>query len=364
MQSVAARPETVKPALPGSTLTAGSPQPAGRSGSQETWKQLLAEAIRDAGELCRVLGLPEEIATEAEAARGGFPLLVPRGFVARMKPGDPRDPLLMQVLPVAAEAVRPPGYGADPLAEQGQMAAPALVQKYSHRALLLATAGCAVNCRYCFRRSFPYADAGVHQAGLAAALEAISADPQLEEVILSGGDPLLLDDDRLGHLLAQLEAIPHVSRLRIHTRLPVVLPERVTERLTAMLNSSRLQPVVVVHSNHAAELDASVSVALRRFSEAGVMLFNQSVLLAGVNDSTAALVDLSLRLIACRVTPYYLHLLDRVNGAAHFEVDEVRAVELHESLKRRLPGYAVPRLVREIPGEPAKTWIPDRVCEG
>ena len=357
MQSVAARPETVKPAMPGSTLTPAGTEAADRPLPPETWKQLLAEAIRDPAELCRILGLPEAFASEARASAGGFPLLVPRGFVARMQPGDPHDPLLRQVLPLAAELQNPPGYGPDPLSEQGKMAAPALVQKYSHRALLLAAAGCAVNCRYCFRRSFPYGEAGVSQAGLAAAVEAIAADAQLEEVILSGGDPLLLDDDRVAQLVAQLEAIPHVMRLRIHSRLPVVLPERVTERLVAILAGSRLQPVVVLHANHAAELDTSVAAACSRLAAGGVMLFNQAVLLAGVNDAPQTLVDLSLRLVACRVTPYYLHLLDRVNGASHFEVDEANALALHAALKKRLPGYAVPRLVREIPGEPSKTWI-------
>lgn len=357
MQSVAARPETVKPAHPGTAATSAGPGARGDGLVDEPWKRSLAEAIRDAGELCRLLGLSEEVATAARDAQGDFPLLVPRGFVGRMQPGDPSDPLLVQVLPVAAERERPAGFGPDPLAEQGRLAAPSLVQKYVGRALLLAAGGCAVNCRYCFRRSFPYAEAGVSQAGLAAAVAAIAADDTLEEVILSGGDPLLLDDSRLGDLVSELEAIPHVARLRIHTRLPIVLPERVTGRLVELLAKSRLTPVVVVHANHAAELDETVAGALARLTSGGVMLFNQSVLLAGVNDSVETLSALSLRLIACRVTPYYLHLLDRVNGAAHFEVQQSRTVALHDALKRRLPGYAVPKLVREIPGEPSKTWI-------
>jgi EF-P beta-lysylation protein EpmB len=321
------------------------------------WKQLLAEAVRDAGELCRMLGLSEQVAREAAAAQGGFPLLVPRGFVARMQPGDPRDPLLLQVLPVADEQAVQPGYGPDPLHERGQLTAPGLVQKYAGRALLLAAGGCAVNCRYCFRRSFPYGESGVNQAGLADAVAAIAADPSLDEVILSGGDPLLLDDERLDRLIKQFEAIPQLARLRIHSRLPIVLPERITGRLVEILSESRLTPVVVVHANHAAELDASVAGVMRRLAAAGVMLFNQSVLLAGVNDSDESLVALSRRLIECRVAPYYLHLLDRVQGAAHFEVDEREAVGLHEALKRQLPGYAVPKLVREIPGSASKTWI-------
>ncbi len=334
----------------------GSEPAAGRFG-EATWKQLLAEAVRDAGELCSLLGLSDEYASEAAAAQADFPLLVPRGFVARMRHGDPRDPLLLQVLPVAAEQGPQPGFGPDPLAEQGRLTAPGLVRKYAGRALLLAAGGCAVNCRYCFRRGFPYAESGVTQAGLAEAVAAIAGDASLNEVILSGGDPLLLDDQRLSQLICQLEAIPHLTRLRIHSRLPIVLPERVTGRLQEILADSRLTPVVVVHANHAAELDATVAEAMKRLAAAGAMLFNQSVLLAGINDTVESLAALSLRLLDCRVAPYYLHLLDRVQGAAHFEVDELRAVALHETLKRQLPGYAVPKLVREIPGEASKTWI-------
>jgi EF-P beta-lysylation protein EpmB len=357
MQSVAAQPQTVKPALPVSMSAAdGGAAAAGRVRG-ECWKQLLAEAIRDAGELCRMLGLSEQVAREAAAAQADFPLLVPRGFVARMRPGDPCDPLLRQVLPVADEQRPQPGFGPDPLDEQARLTAPALVQKYAGRALLLAAGGCAVNCRYCFRRSFPYGESGVHQAGLAEAVAAIAADPSIDEVLLSGGDPLLLDDDRLNRLVEQFEAIPQLSRLRIHSRLPIVLPERVTGRLVEILSTSRLTPVVVVHANHASELDASVASGMRRLAAAGVLLFNQSVLLAGVNDSADSLAALSLRLLDCRVIPYYLHLLDRVQGAAHFEVDERKAVGLHEALKRQLPGYAVPKLVREIPGSLSKTWI-------
>lgn len=361
MQSVAAPPQTVKPALPVSTSTspavAATPAAAGDPAEDRRWKTLLADAVRDAGELCRVLGLPEHLATAARAAQGDFPLLVPRGFLSRMKPGDPQDPLLLQVLPQAAEGEPQPGYVVDPLAEQGKLAAPAVVHKYTGRALLLAAGGCAVNCRYCFRRSFPYSEAGVGQAGLAEAIEAIARDQSLEEVILSGGDPLLLDDDRLSSLLGQLEAVPHLRRVRIHSRLPIVLPERITARLATRLAGSRLTPVMVVHANHPAELDATVAAAALRLVTAGVLVFNQAVLLAGVNDQVDTLAALSLRLVECRIVPYYLHLLDRVVGAAHFATDDAHGVALHAELKTRLPGYAVPRLVREIPGEPSKTWI-------
>jgi len=317
----------------------------------------LAEAVRDPEELCRLLHLDSAVAATAKQSHGGFPLLVPRGFVARMEPGNRFDPLLLQVLPVAEELVQRADYSADPLAEQESLRAPGLVQKYAGRALLLATGACAINCRYCFRRSFPYGENGATQAGMAAAVEAIASDSTISEVILSGGDPLLLDDDRLGRLVDSLAAIPTLRRLRIHSRLPIVLPSRITERLVEILARSRLTAVLVVHANHAAELDASVAGAVRRLSAGGTLLLNQSVLLRGVNDSVAALAELSERLVDLGILPYYLHLLDRVQGAAHFDLPWKNAAALHKNLRDLLPGYAVPRLVREVPGEPAKVWL-------
>lgn len=323
-------------------------------GHREAWQRELSGAVRDVGELCALLGLSP---VDLPAAASQFPLLVPRTFVARMRPRDPRDPLLLQVLPTAAEDQDVAGFTSDPLHEREALAAPGLVHKYAGRALLLAAAGCAVNCRYCFRREFPYAESGATRAGLEAALGAIAADTSLSEVILSGGDPLLLDDDRLGELVERIEALPHVRRLRIHTRLPIVLPSRVTDALAGILRSTRLACVVVVHANHPAELDASVAAAAERLAAARAVLLNQAVLLAGVNDSADVLAELSERLVELGVVPYYLHLLDRVRGTAHFEVGEERARDLLDALRRRLPGYAVPRLAREVPGEPAKVWI-------
>ena len=323
-------------------------------GHREPWQRELSGAVRDVGELCALLGLSP---VDLPAAASQFPLLVPRTFVARMRPRDPRDPLLLQVLPTAAEDQDVAGFTSDPLHEREALAAPGLVHKYAGRALLLAAAGCAVNCRYCFRREFPYAESGATRAGLEAALGAIAADTSLSEVILSGGDPLLLDDDRLGELVERIESLPHVRRLRIHTRLPIVLPSRVTDALVGILRGTRLACVVVVHANHPAELDAGVAAAAERLAAARAVLFNQAVLLAGVNDSADVLAELSERLVELGVVPYYLHLLDRVRGTAHFEVGEERARDLLDSLRRRLPGYAVPRLAREVPGEPAKVWI-------
>jgi EF-P beta-lysylation protein EpmB len=329
-------------------------------GHREAWQRELSAAVRDVGELCALLGLsPEDLPAAASlpASAAQFPLLVPRGFVARMRQRDPRDPLLLQVLPTAAEDWDVAGFTADPLHEREALAAPGLVHKYAGRALVLAAAGCAVNCRYCFRREFPYAESGATRAGLEAALGAIAADTSLSEVILSGGDPLLLDDDRLGELVERIESLPHVRRLRIHTRLPIVLPSRVTDALAGILRSTRLACVVVVHANHPAELETSVAAAAERLAAAGAVLLNQAVLLAGVNDSADVLAELSERLVDLGVVPYYLHLLDRVRGTAHFEVGEERARDLLDALRRRLPGYAVPRLAREVPGEPAKVWI-------
>jgi EF-P beta-lysylation protein EpmB len=318
------------------------------------WQRELADAIRDPAELQALLGLD---ATALPAAATRFPLLVPRCFVDRMRPGDPRDPLLLQVLPLGHEDAAVPGWSTDPLREADALAGPGLVRKYRGRALLLLTGGCAINCRYCFRRDFPYAESGATRRGVVAALESIAEDDAITEVILSGGDPLLVDDGFLADVVGRLERIPHVRRLRIHSRLPVVLPSRVTPGLAAVLGDSRLTRVVVIHANHPAELDGSVAAAVRTLASTPATILNQTVLLAGINDSATTLAALSERLVEIGVTPYYLHLLDRVRGAAHFDVAESRAVDLHRRLRESLPGYAVPRLVREVPGEPAKVWI-------
>lgn len=336
----------------GGPLGAGPPEPV-----RPAWRRDLTAAFRDPADLGRFLGLPPAVIAEAAASTAGFPFLVPRGFAARMRPGDPLDPLLLQVLPRSAETKVVAGYAADPLAEEEFLAAPGLVHKYDGRGLVLVTGGCAVNCRYCFRREFPYGESGATRRGIDLALAAVAADDSLTEVILSGGDPLLVDDDVLAAIVTQLDAIPHVRRLRIHSRLPVVLPSRVDEGLAATLARSRLARVVVIHANHPAELDDAVAVAVRRLAALPALVLNQAVLLRGVNDSAAVLAALSERLVEIGVVPYYLHLLDRVRGAAHFEVADDEARRLHRLLRETLPGYAVPRLVREIPGERSKTWL-------
>jgi len=318
------------------------------------WRTLLKEAVRDPEELCGLLNLGPGWIPAARQAAELFPLRVPRGFVARMRPGDPADPLLRQVLPLEEELQTTPGFTSDPLHEAAAQTGPGLLHKYAGRALMVTTGACAVHCRYCFRREFPYQEVPQGLTAWEPALEQLAADATLEEVLLSGGDPLSLTDDRLARLAERLAAIPHLRRLRVHTRWPIVLPERVDEQLLTWMTGTRLQTVVVVHTNHPQELDEPTSAALRRLVRAGLLVFNQAVLLRGVNDDPRPLAELCLRLIELGVIPYYLHQLDRVRGAAHFEVPESRGQEILAELRAQLPGYAVPRYVREVPGAPSK----------
>ena len=294
-------------------------------------------------------------ATLDALATSDFPLLVPRGFVARMRKRDARDPLLLQVLPRSLEAEAVPGFTTDPVREHG-LADGGVIEKYPGRALLIASGACPIHCRYCFRRAFPYAEQLAARGGWDTAVDALRARPDLREAILSGGDPLSLTNRRLGELVAKIETTS-VRTLRIHTRFPVVVPERIDAGLLDLLGSTRLDTVVVVHCNHANELDDGVGGALRALRSRVGALLNQSVLLRGVNDSLEALTALSERLFASGVLPYYLHLLDAVTGAAHFDVDANAARDLVAQLRARLPGYLVPRLVRETPGELSKTLI-------
>jgi EF-P beta-lysylation protein EpmB len=314
------------------------------------WQQELAEAVRDPDALIDRLGLPETLRAAARQAAELFPLFVTESFLRRMQPGDPGDPLLLQVLPLAAESHSPPAFVTDPLEEAAAHRAPGLLQKYAGRALMIATGVCAIHCRYCFRRSFPYGDEPRRLADWEPAFEQLRADTSIREIILSGGDPLMLSDARLAEIIARLDAIEHLDRLRIHTRLPVVLPARVTSRLLELLRSTRMTPIVVVHANHPAEIDGDCRDALRLMVTSGLTVLNQTVLLAGINDTVEALAELSLRLINVGVIPYYLHQLDRVAGTAHFEVPPQQGLELIAELRRRLPGYAVPQYVREVPG--------------
>jgi EF-P beta-lysylation protein EpmB len=322
-----------------------------------TWQQELAEAITSPRELAAALDLDIRTLAGTDEAAQRFRLRVPRSFVARMRRGDPSDPLLRQVLPVAAELTAEAEYGDDPVGERSALRAPALLQKYHGRALLITTPTCAVHCRYCFRREFPYAQQNGEMPRWSEALAEVAADATLEEIILSGGDPLSLSNGRLESLTRALAAIPHVRRIRVHTRQPVVLPSRVDEGLLGWLRRSTLPVVVVLHVNHPNELDAELTAACARLRTTGITLLNQSVLLAGVNDDSEVLSELSRRLFDAGVLPYYLHALDRVRGAAHFAVPDGRALALAAELAARLPGYLVPRLVREVPGAPAKVAL-------
>ncbi|HOV95734.1 MAG TPA: EF-P beta-lysylation protein EpmB [Thermomonas sp.] len=319
------------------------------------WQVQWRDAVRDPRELLALLGLDALAAQLSDAAAQQFPLRVPRGFIARMRHGDPADPLLRQVLPVLDEDRIVPGFGLDAVGDHAARSGHGVIQKYNGRALLIATGSCAVNCRYCFRRHYPYADDSAASGGWRDALAVIAGDASVHEIILSGGDPLSLADHKLAELTHALRTIPHIRRLRIHTRLPIVLPERVDAGLLDWLRGLPWPVAMVVHANHANEFDPAVDAAMARLRGIGITLLNQAVLLHGVNDQTDALADLCERGYAAGVLPYYLHQLDRVQGAAHFEVDTPRALALHTQLAARLPGYLVPKLVREIPGQPGKT---------
>jgi EF-P beta-lysylation protein EpmB len=319
------------------------------------WQTELAQAITDPAELCKRLQLDPALLPEARRAAALFPLRVPRGFVTRMRIGDPYDPLLLQVLPLHNELTATPGFTTDPVGERQAVEAPGLLHKYAGRALLITTGACAVHCRYCFRREFPYAD--FKGGDWSNALAYLADNTSINEVILSGGDPLTLSNRRLHALITALSSITHVEHLRIHTRQPIVLPERIEPELIALLTSTRFKPVIVLHANHPRELDATVSTALQQLNTAGMVLFNQTVLLKGINDSADILIKLSQTLFRNRVIPYYLHVLDKVRGTAHFLVHEQTALEFIKAMRHQLPGYLVPRLVREEAGKLAKVPV-------
>lgn len=321
------------------------------------WKRELRAAVSDVDELLALLRLSSHPLAKRLLRDSSFPLRVPRPFIARMKPGDPDDPLLRQVLPLTDEHREVPGFSEDPLQESGHNPVPGIVHKYRGRVLLITTPVCAVNCRYCFRRHFPYEENTPGKRQWLDSLNYIADDPSISEVILSGGDPLATDDRHLHWLVSRIESIGHIRRLRIHTRLPVVIPSRIDSDCLAWMTATRLKLCVVVHINHSREIDADLCAAIDRLRLAGVPVFNQSVVLKGVNDSADILAGLSEMLFDIGVIPYYLHLLDPVAGASHFHTEQAEALDLYRQLQARLPGYLVPRLVRDIPGESAKMII-------
>ncbi len=314
-------------------------------------------AVRSLDRLLAALGLDAEAVGVSRQAARDFPVLVTPEWLRAMEHGNPADPLLRQVLPAAREEDSVPGYSVDPLQEYTGSASPGLIRKYRGRALLVLTGACAVHCRYCFRRHFPYQQGALTPARWREVLAELQADAELREVILSGGDPLLTGNGPLASLFEDLYRLPRLRWLRIHTRLPLVLPERVDNGLLELLANAPLPVAVVIHGNHPRELTPGARAAIARLRGAGVSLLNQSVLLRGVNDCTQTLAELSEALYESGVLPYYLHLLDPVAGAAHFAVDEDRARALHAAIRGQLPGYLVPRLVREVPGDVSKRWM-------
>jgi EF-P beta-lysylation protein EpmB len=321
------------------------------------WQSALIQAVTDPKELLELLELNNNLLPQAISASKQFPLKVPRGFIGRMEKGNRLDPLLLQVLPVDLEEKEVKGYGKDPLAEQQFNPIPGLLHKYQSRVLLTLTGACGIHCRYCFRRHFPYSDNNPGKQGRNAVFEYIENDPTIHEVILSGGDPLTMSDHLLSDFVEKLATIPHLKRLRIHSRMPIVLPERVTEEFITWICKLRLKTVMVIHCNHAKEINAEVIHALNKLTQHGITLLNQSVLLKGINDTVEALKNLSESLFAAGVLPYYLHVLDKVQGAAHFDIDREIAKNLHAELSAQLSGYLVPRLVTEQAGAAAKLNI-------
>lgn len=321
---------------------------------KEPWKIELADAISSPTELLSALDL-DHLLADFVSNDSFFRLRVPRAYVARMQKGNAEDPLLLQVLPTLKEL--DPAGSYDPVGDLDAMPSPGLLHKYHGRALLITTGACAIHCRYCFRRHFPYSENSDRPSNLQGALEYLGNHPEIREVILSGGDPLVLDDKKLAALCSELETIPHIKWLRLHTRLPVVLPSRINHSLIQWMKKSRFRITVVIHANHGNELTRIEAQALSKFREIGVTLLNQSVLLKGINDSTDVLISLSERLHNLGVLPYYLHLMDRVQGATHFEVDPAIACQIVDGMRARLPGYLVPKLVREESGKNSKTAI-------
>ena len=326
------------------------------------WQTAMKRAIRNSYDLLTAAELPDFQQTLSSGSSpniGGekqFPTFVPLEFLSRIVPGDPADPLLRQVLPIIEEDETSDNrFVSDPVGDQAAVVANGLLHKYAGRALMITTGACGVHCRYCFRREFPYSENRPHDWN--AALDYVKENPSVDEVILSGGDPLTLVDSKLMDLFERIESIDHVKRLRIHSRMPIVIPQRVTSAIVDRLANSRLAIWMVIHANHAAELDALVLDRIATMVRSGITVLNQAVLLRGVNDNADTLAELCERLINAQVMPYYLHQLDRVRGAAHFEVPKQHGLDLIEALRKRLPGYAVPQYVVEEAGSPSKSIV-------
>ena len=328
-----------------------------QTAATQSWQNAMKVAIRNSTELFTLLNLSGDAVRTSKVGEGQFPVFVPLEFLSRMRLGDINDPLLLQVLPRPEESNVDPKFDFDPVGDAQVEKAPGLLHKYTGRVLLIVSGACGVHCRYCFRRHYPYSSAPKSIDRWLPAIEYIESDPSIHEVILSGGDPLTVVDDHLAELVERFDAIPHLMRLRIHTRMPVVIPQRVDQKLCGWLGRTRLSKWVVLHINHVQEIDEHVVEAINRLRLTGATVMNQAVLLRGVNDTADKLEALCQRLVDCGVMPYYLHQLDRVAGATHFETDRVLGLKIMEELAKRLPGYAVPKYVVEIAGEPGKSMI-------
>lgn len=332
--------------------------------AKSTWQEALSDLVTDPMELIKILELDPNLLGGAESAARAFALKVPRRFLARIEKGNPHDPLLRQILPLDAELKIAKGYETDPLREANVNPVPGLLHKYHGRVLVTLTSACAVHCRYCFRRHFPYEENNPGRLGWEKIFAYIENDSSISEVILSGGDPLAVSDKLLKLFSDELQTIAHVKRLRLHTRVPIVLPERITHEFIEWIAQLKIPVVIIIHANHAREINQEVTQAMQLLRNAGVTLLNQTVLLKGVNDDTATLAELSEVLFAASVLPYYLHRLDKVAGAEHFDLPKGRAEELHKSLANTMPGYLVPRLVCEEPGQPSKTLLSTALFTG
>lgn len=324
---------------------------------RQSWQFEFAEAISSIPKLLELLEIESEKTSSLAKHSQDFRVRVPHAFIAKMEKGNLKDPLLLQVLASEDEQHPQPGYTIDPVGDRASMAVPGLLHKYRGRVLMITTAACAVHCRYCFRRNFPYQDSQATERYWPEIFQYIRDRRDITEVILSGGDPLSLSDRKIRSLISEIEKIHHVQRLRIHTRLPLVIPSRINAAFVQAVTATRLQCVVVLHTNHGNELDEATCQAIAQLHGAGVTLLNQAVLLRNINDTVAIQIDLAEKLFRCGVLPYYLHLMDKVKGAAHFDIGEHQALTLWDQLRRRLPGYLVPRLAREIPGKPYKTIL-------
>ncbi len=324
---------------------------------ESDWQTLMKGSLISATELISYLELPKSFLPGAESGHQLFELRAPKPYLDRIEKGNPNDPLLLQILPMQQESLKVPGYITDPLEEMDSNPIPGLIHKYKSRVLLVGSGACAINCRYCFRRHFPYQDNGLSNDRIDQVIRYLQAKKEVNEVILSGGDPLATPDRRLQQLVEQLAAVPHIKRLRIHTRLPVVIPQRITDQLVSLLSQSRLKVVWVLHINHSNEIDHQVAAAVSKLKENRMTVLNQSVILKGVNDSVQVLKDLSESLFDAGILPYYLHAFDPVQGASHFDVPDHQLIKLWRELQGQLPGFLVPKLTREEPGKTSKTLL-------